>query len=104
MNIQLKKGVIELLVLAQLVHKDCYGYEIVAEVSKHMEISEGTIYPLLNRLKRDLFVETYLAESNSGPPRKYYKMTEMGKRAFLKMRDEWIVFSEAVNQLLNEVK
>ncbi len=104
MNTQLKKGVIELLVLAQLLKKDCYGYEIVMTVSEHMTMSEGTMYPLLSRLKKDNLVDTYLQESTSGPPRKYYRITARGKDIFEEMRSEWTVFSDTVNTLLNEVK
>ena len=65
MNIQLKKGVMEIVVLSMLQRKDFYGYELVTEISKYIEMSEGTIYPLLNRFKKDGLVETYLAESGS---------------------------------------
>ena len=73
MNIQLKKGVLDLCVLSLLLKThDRYGYELVAEISKCIEISEGTIYPLLRRLKNEGYVSTYLEESSEGPPRKYY--------------------------------
>ena len=62
MNIQLKKGVMEIVVLSMLQRKDFYGYELVTEISKYIEMSEGTIYPLLNRFKKDGLVETYLAQ------------------------------------------
>lgn len=75
MNIQLKKGVMEIVVLSMLRRKDYYGYELVTEISKYIEMSEGTIYPLLNRFKKDGLVDTYLAESHNGPPRKYYRIT-----------------------------
>ena len=70
MNIQLKKGVMEIVVLSMLRRKDYYGYELVTEISKYIEMSEGTIYPLLNRFKKDGLVDTYLAESHNGPPRR----------------------------------
>ena len=79
MNIQFKKGVLELCVLSVLVRKDCYGYELVQEISRNIDISEGTIYPLLRRLKGDGYVTAYLEESSEGPPRKYYQLTELGK-------------------------
>ena len=80
MNPQFKKGVLELLVLSLLVDKDCYGYQLVDTISNHVEISEGTIYPLLRRLKKEGLVTTYLKESMSGPPRKYYQLTEEGQK------------------------
>lgn len=60
MNIQLKKGVMEIVVLSMLRRRDFYGYELVSEISKYIEMSEGTIYPLLNRFKKDGLVDTYL--------------------------------------------
>jgi len=72
LNIQFKKGVLELCVLSMLERKNCYGYELVNEISKNILISEGTIYPLLRRLKSEGFVTTYLEESTEGPSRKYH--------------------------------
>lgn len=72
MNAQFKKGVLELIVLAAVEQKDMYGYELVAEVSKVVNVKEGTIYPILKRLTNEHYFETYLRESTEGPPRKYY--------------------------------
>ena len=102
MKTQLKKGVIELLVLALLTQKDQYGYEIVETISRYIEMSEGTIYPLLNRFKKDGLVDTYLAESHNGPPRKYYKITEAGRTEYIESVREWSDFTKAVNMLLTE--
>ncbi|MBQ5668011.1 MAG: helix-turn-helix transcriptional regulator, partial [Peptococcaceae bacterium] len=79
MNAQFKKGVLELVVLLSLARKDMYGYEIVSEVSKIIEVNEGTIYPLLKRLTNEKYFETYLRESTEGPPRKYYHLTKVGE-------------------------
>lgn len=100
MNIQLKKGVLEICVLSVLAHKDCYGYELVNEISKRIDISEGTIYPLLHRLKNEGYVTTYLQESAGGPPRKYYRLTESGRNEEHAQREEWIQFAASVNALL----
>jgi PadR family transcriptional regulator, regulatory protein PadR len=100
MNIQFKKGVIEICVLSVLAHKDCYGYELVGEISKRIDISEGTIYPLLRRLKDEGFVTTYLQESVEGPPRKYYRLTESGRKEEHEQKDEWMRFAASVNALL----
>jgi PadR family transcriptional regulator, regulatory protein PadR len=100
MNIQFKKGVLEICVLSVLAHKDCYGYELVAEISKRIDISEGTIYPLLKRLKDEGYVTTYLQESVEGPPRKYYRLTESGRNEEHVQRDEWMQFVASVNALL----
>ena len=79
MNVQFKKGVLELIVLVAVNKKDMYGYELVAEVSKVVDVNEGTIYPLLKRLTNEHYFETYLRESTEGPPRKYYHLTDAGK-------------------------
>ncbi|EFI41426.1 MULTISPECIES: PadR family transcriptional regulator [Peptoniphilus] len=100
MNIQFKKGVLELLVLSLLMEKDMYGYELVEEISTHVNISEGTIYPLLRRLKDERYVETYLEESQSGPPRKYYKLTDAGKDECIFQLKEWDDFIKSVNFIL----
>lgn len=83
MNAQFKKGVLELIVLAAVEQKDMYGYELVAEVSKVVNVKEGTIYPILKRLTNEHYFETYLRESTEGPPRKYYHLTAAGILHFI---------------------
>ena len=100
MNIQFKKGVLELCVLSMLDIKECYGYELVSEVSKNILISEGTIYPLLKRLKDEGYFTTYLQESQEGPPRKYYKITEFGRKMKEILVNEWYAFVEGVNRII----
>lgn len=102
MNIQFKKGVLELCVLSMLFKKDCYGYELVNQISKNISIAEGTIYPLLKRLKEEGFFTTYLEESQEGPPRKYYKLTELGIKTKMVLEKEWFSFVEGVNQIVKE--
>ena len=80
MNTQFKKGVLELIVLLAVNKKDIYGYELVMEVSKVVDVNDGTIYPLLKRLTNERYFETYLVDSNEGPARKYYKITVLGKQ------------------------
>ena len=70
MDIQFKKGVLELCVLSLLEEKDRYGYELASILSDKVNISSGTVYPVLRRLKTDGLVDTYLEESSGGPPRK----------------------------------
>ncbi|MBB6066513.1 PadR family transcriptional regulator [Methanococcus maripaludis] len=101
MDVQFKKGVLELCVLTLLNKRDYYGYELINEISKSISISEGTIYPLLRRLKADGLLTTYLMESSSGPPRKYYKITEKGREIRESQAKEWIEFSKKVNELIN---
>lgn len=102
MNIQLKKGVMEIVVLSMLRRKEYYGYELVTDISKYIEMSEGTIYPLLSRFKKDGLVETYLAESHNGPPRKYYRITSAGQTEFKESVREWMQFNKAVTKILKE--
>ncbi len=103
MRTQLKKGSLELCVLAVLSQSDRYGYELVEVISKHIDITEGTIYPLLRRCLNDEWFETYLRESDQGPPRKYYRITDKGRAVYREMRLEWDDFAKAMNSLLQEV-
>jgi len=101
MDTQFKKGVLELCVLTLLQIKDYYGYELVTEISKNISISEGTIYPLLRRLKKDGHVRKYLKESQEGPPRKYYKLTLEGEEERKRLKKEWNEFFVKVNTFLS---
>lgn len=100
MNTQLKKGVLELCVLQLLLDKDRYGYELVAMIGESVAISEGTIYPLLRRLKNDGYVSTYLEESSEGPPRKYYRLTGQGEQMRAALLADWHAFTSGVNRIL----
>jgi len=99
-QIQLKKGALELCVLALLAARESYGYEIASTLAAAVEMGEGTIYPLMRRMQNDGLVATRLVESNSGPPRKYYRLTASGRAAFLAQKREWRAFAEAVNKLI----
>ncbi|AGN24914.1 PadR family transcriptional regulator [Erysipelothrix rhusiopathiae] len=100
MNTQFKKGVLELCVLSLLSQKEYYGYELISKISETIKITEGTIYPLLKRLKDDGYVSTKLVESSQGPSRKYYELTNRGKTYTKERIDEWYVFTGHVNELL----
>lgn len=100
MNIQFKKGVLELCVLSLLYHSEMYGYELTSKLSEAISISDGTIYPLLRRLKNEGYVTTYLSESNEGPPRKYYRLTETGTGYKENLITEWAALSAGVNKLI----
>ena len=93
MNAQFKKGVLELIVLLSVTRRDMYGYELVSEVSKVVDVNEGTIYPLLKRLTNERYFETYLRESTEGPPRKYYHLTAAGILYKDQLKKEWQEFS-----------
>lgn len=102
MNIQFKKGVLELIVLLCVTKKDMYGYELVSEVSKVINVNEGTIYPLLKRLTNEHYFETYLKESTEGPSRKYYHLTAAGLLYKDNLKKEWQDFCRAVNNFVEE--
>lgn len=102
MNTQFKKGVLELIVLQSISHKDLYGYQLVTTISKVVDVNEGTIYPLLKRLLNDHLLESYLKESSEGPPRKYYHITASGISKYEELKNEWIEFSKRVNRFLEE--
>lgn len=102
MNVQFKKGVLEMIVLVAVSKKDMYGYELVAEVSRVVNVNEGTIYPLLKRLTNERYFETYLRESTEGPPRKYYHLTASGVVYMDSLRSEWDQLQEGVNSFLKE--
>ncbi len=99
-NTQFKKGVLELLVLLIVEKKDKYGYELVEEVSKIVDVNEGTIYPILKRLTNEGYFETYLEESNEGPIRKYYHITALGKKRSKEQKKEWNNFASSVNDFI----
>ncbi|KHF40574.1 PadR family transcriptional regulator [Halalkalibacter okhensis] len=102
MNVQFKKGVLELCVLILLDKQDRYGYELVQKISEKIAISEGTVYPLLRRLTKEGYFTTYLKESSEGPSRKYYQLTDSGRDFLHKLLQEWKEFSSGVNQLIKE--
>lgn len=102
MNTQFKKGVLEMIVLLSVHKKDMYGYELVMEVSKIVDVNEGTIYPLLKRLTNERYFETYLEESTEGPPRKYYKLTLLGEQRMKELTDSWSSFQGSVNAFMKE--
>ncbi len=102
MNSQFKKGVIEMIVLVSVGKRDMYGYELVEEVSKIVDIKEGTIYPLLKRMTNEHYCETYLKESTEGPPRKYYHITATGIMRRDELRKEWQEFQDKVCRFLEE--
>lgn len=100
MNVQFKKGVLDLCVLAMLNDSDRYGYELASTLSETIMISDGTVYPLLRKLAADGLVASYLQESQSGPPRKYYSLTAMGKIRLAELLDDWNSFTASVNKIV----
>jgi PadR family transcriptional regulator PadR len=102
--VQLRKGVLDLCVLALLARRDSYAYEIASRLAGDIGMGEGTIYPLMRRMQADGLVKTYLEESSSGPPRKYYQLTRAGHAAFAAQKDEWNTFIADVAKVLSDRK
>ncbi|MBO8462572.1 MAG: PadR family transcriptional regulator [Firmicutes bacterium] len=88
MDTQLKKGLLEMCVLAVLKRGDSYGYQIIKDISVCITISESTLYPILKRLENNGCLTTYSVEHN-GRLRKYYKITEVGEQKIQEFLDEW---------------
>lgn len=99
MSTQLKKGVLEMVVLSKLRDRDRYGYNIYQEINQNMIISESTIYPILRKLVKEDLCNTYLRESNEGPPRKYFKISRKGKIKLDDLLLDWKKFEKVVNRM-----
>jgi PadR family transcriptional regulator, regulatory protein PadR len=99
---QLRRGALEYCVLALLRGGARYGFDLVRALSEvdGLVTSEGTIYPLLTRLRRDQLVTTFWRESEAGPPRRYYRLTDAGARALADFTHDWARFRDAVDTLL----
>ena len=99
---QLRRGTVEYCVLALLRDEERYGFDLVRALSQvdGLVTSEGTIYPLLSRLRRENLVTTFWRESDAGPPRRYYRLTEAGHAALADFAKEWARFRDAVDTLL----
>lgn len=101
-DIQLKKGALDLCVLALLSRGDSYAYEIASRLSEAIGMGEGTIYPLMRRMQSDGLVETYLVESSAGPSRKYYRLTSAGQSSFAAQKAAWKNFADAMASILGK--
>ncbi|MFA9454916.1 MAG: PadR family transcriptional regulator [Candidatus Aminicenantaceae bacterium] len=97
---QLRKGILELAILGALEHRTHYGYSLIKHLTggNGVELTEGTIYPILNRLAREGLVSAEWAESRQGPPRKYYALTPNGKKAYRILQDEFTLLLELVTR------
>jgi PadR family transcriptional regulator PadR len=99
---ELRRGVLEHCVLAVVRDEESYAFDIVRRLAAAGELvtSEGTIYPLLSRLRRDHLVTTTWRESDAGPPRRYYRITDDGRRALDVFADDWARFRDAVDAVV----
>ena len=102
---QMRKGVLELCILSVLKEKDAYTSEILDTLKNaKLLVVEGTIYPLLTRLKNDGLLNYRWEESTSGPPRKYYGLTDEGQNFLNELNGTWMELSNAVNLITNQNK
>jgi len=101
-NTELLRGVLDLCLLAVMQDEPAYGYEMTKRLRERglAIVGEGSIYPLLGRLEREGLVETHMAESNGGPPRKYYSASRAGKKALAAGIAEWEAARDAVDAVL----
>lgn len=99
---QFRKGLLEFIILLKLQQGDIYGYELAIEIKKltSIEVAEGTLYPLLNRLKRDGLVTAEWKTAEVGAPRKYYEITPLGIETLAQMKNTW---TETHNSILSMV-
>ena len=100
-TVQVRKGLLELCVLNTLADRECYGYEIVKTMVSipGLGVTEGTLYPLLSRLRLQGMVKTRLVESNEGPARKYYALTPQGKKIVRLMNSYIATLAESARTL-----
>lgn len=103
---QMLKGIIEGCVLAALSQKELYGYELSEKLNTFGfgKIAEGTIYPLLLRLEKRELIISLLRESSIGPKRKYYYITDKGKKELLQFQKDFYELSQAVYKILEEIE
>lgn len=99
---QFKKGALEMCTLFLVNTEDRYGYELTQKVNEYIPITEGSLYPVLRRLVKEEYCETYQIKSEEGPSRKYYRITEKGKQYLHLLETDWDEFVNQVNQLRRE--
>lgn len=101
---QVRKGVLEFVILSHLFQREMYGYELIRMMKENatMDVSEGTIYPLLNRLQREGLIDSRWAEMDSGKPRKYYGLTPLGNDVLPAMKEAWWRFNRSINGMLED--
>jgi len=99
MTSQMRRGVLELCILSIVSDKEAYPSDIIKELkSSHLIVKEGTLYPLLSRLKEQGLLQYNWQESSKGPPRKYYSITASGREFLNKLMETWNGLVTAVNQ------
>jgi PadR family transcriptional regulator PadR len=103
---ELKRGSLELIVLHLLAPGEAYGYEIVSKLTAQtngaLEVTDGTLYPVLYRLERAGFVNVRWETPDRGVPRKYYRLTDLGRDELEQLRHEWTSFARSMAKLLRQ--
>ena len=98
---QIKKGILEFSILLIIAQKEVYASEIIEELKKaDLIVVEGTLYPLLSRIKKSGLIEYSWAESKSGPPRKYYTIKKKGEELLLSLKETWGTLESSINKLI----
>lgn len=100
MNTQFKKGIVEMCILSIIKQRDMYGYEVIEKLATDIDVNENTVYPILRRLTSQGLFDTYMEQTNIGAPRKYYKVTDLGKEKLNEYEQEWKSFLKGVFKLL----
>ncbi len=106
-TVQLRKGILEFCVLSSIAaDEESYGYELVKKLvnAPGLDASEGSIYPLLSRMRKQGLIQSRLEESDAGPARKYYRLTATGKARSLAMKSYYGSLTAAVQSLSNPQK
>ncbi|AZQ12799.1 PadR family transcriptional regulator [Shewanella khirikhana] len=103
-DIQLRKGTLELVVLGALYGGERYGLELLKLLHSYetMRITEGTLYPLLDRLKRELLIDAHWRQEGDSRPRKYFCLTTLGEQRLLELRSRWLKSVEDISALLEK--
>lgn len=102
---QMKKGIIEMVILSIISQQESYASDIITQLKESkLIVVEGTLYPLLTRLKNDGLLDYRWEESKSGPPRKYYTITPIGEKTLAELNTSWEEMSTAIKAILLKTK
>ena len=98
---QLRKGMLDIVILNLLSHCPCHGYEMVQQLKKvhGLKMREGNIYPILARLEQESLIESYTQAGSDGPPRKYFKLTAAGTETLADMNTHWEQMISSIQQV-----
>ena len=100
---QMRKGMLEYCIMLLLYKEAAYASDIIQKLKEaHLIVVEGTLYPLLTRLKNDELLSYEWAESTQGPPRKYYRLTEKGEKFLTELQNAWQELNDTVNRLTSK--